>query len=27
VKDSSVHVFDYNPQQARRRFVVAFHVL
>jgi hypothetical protein len=27
VKDSSVHIFDYNPQQPRRRFVVAFHVL
>jgi hypothetical protein len=27
VKDSSVHVFDYNPVQARRRFVVALHVL
>jgi len=26
VKDSSVHVFDYNPLYERRRYVVAFHL-
>ena len=26
VKDSSVHVFDYNPLYKRRRYVVAFHL-
>jgi len=26
VKNSSVHIFDYNPLYERRRSVVAFHV-
>jgi hypothetical protein len=27
VKNSSVHVLDYNPVYKRRRFVVAFHII
>jgi hypothetical protein len=27
VKNSSIHVFDYNPLYQRRRNVVAFHII
>jgi hypothetical protein len=27
VKNSSVHIFDYNPLYQRRRFVVVFYIL